>query len=98
MNNLNVERQDLRKEGAPDDGVLNHSVVARWDHHHLLWARNNLFMFLASESPWTNEDGSHVGVDVQDMNVLKRLHSIHGCVRHCCEFPLVSRGSDRPVS
>lgn len=55
-------------------------------------------MFLTSESPGTNEDGGHIRVGVQDMNILQRLKSVDGCVRHCSTFPMVSRGSEQPVS
>lgn len=73
-----------RRGCAPNKGVLDDAVVTGRDHDHGLRAHDDLLMLLAREGERADEDLAHVGVRVQDMDVLEGLDANHLVIRHSC--------------
>jgi len=62
---------------VPLHGVLDDGIMARGDHNHLLRPSDDLFVLQARKSLRTNLDASHVGVVVQDVDVVQGLDTNH---------------------
>mmetsp|Transcript_77 Transcript_77/g.153 ORF Transcript_77/g.153 Transcript_77/m.153 type:complete len:225 (+) Transcript_77:2398-3072(+) len=57
--------------------VLNGSVAARGDAHHLEWTRHDALVFLSRERLWANLYPGHIAVVVKHMDILERFQSQH---------------------
>jgi hypothetical protein len=75
--NLSVGVGNQRVIGVSLDWVLDDAVVTRRDHDHGLRTSHELLMLLTSEGLRTTLNASHVGVVIQNMDVVVWLDANH---------------------